>query len=58
MDGDSDYKLEDWTEGANECWLMSLRALAVDWIRSEEDAAWAYLAIADKSPVSDGMAQP
>jgi hypothetical protein len=44
MDGDSNYTLEDWVEGASECFLASNPALAADWDRPEEDAAWAHLA--------------
>ena len=27
----------------NECYLLSEKALSVDWNRPEEDAAWAHL---------------
>lgn len=33
-----------WQTGdEHECYLLSHAALAVDWLTSEEDAAWAYL---------------
>lgn len=28
---------------ADECFLLSWEALAADWLRPEEDLAWAYL---------------
>ena len=58
MDGDSDYTLEDWTEAFNECWLMSLPALAVDWNRPEEDAGWGYLHDPGETMDSGSTVQP
>ncbi len=61
MDSDSEHTIEDWEdwiEGSNECWLMSQAALAVDWDRPEEDAAWAYLSTSDGTEASESTVQP
>jgi hypothetical protein len=38
-----DPRVLDPDDPADECFLLSLDALAVDWNRPEEDEAWAYL---------------
>ena len=42
----------DWEESQNDCAFLSEAALAVDWLRPEEEEAWRYLAGAGKDPSS------
>ncbi len=54
MQHDQSMSQDEWSESPNDCALLSEAALAVDWLRPEEDEAWRYLGTA----ATDGPSLP